>query len=252
MYDYKVRQMNVFRNGKKIYGELYLPEVENCPIVVISHGLNGTHEGSLDIADTFAENGIASYIFDYCGGANINMSDGKTTDMSVLTEARDLSVIIDEVKKIPQIDPNKLFLLGKSQGAYVSTIVACERHGEVAGLIGLYPGYGLYDLVVDEMKKYDEIPSSMDVLSVPLSDRYFKDILSFDIYEKMKRYYGNVLLIHGSEDSIIPLETAEKAAESFPHAKLIVIEGAEHGFHGPERNEVIRLALDFIKKESGL
>ena len=252
MHDYTVRQMNVFRNGKKIYGELYMPDNDNCPITIISHGLNGTHEGSLDIADEFAQNGIAAYIFDYCGGASINMSDGKTTEMSVLTEARDLSAIIDEIKKIPQIDPTKIFLLGKSQGAYVSTIVATQRNGEVAGLVGLYPGYGLYDLVMEEMKKYGEIPERMEVMSVPLSDRYFKDILSFDIYEKMKRYYGNVLLIHGSEDSIIPLYTAEKAAESFPHARLITIEGAEHGFHGPERNEVIRLALDFIKKESGL
>ena len=80
-----------------------------------------------------------------------------------------------------------------------------------------------------------------------------KVVSSLDnIYELMKRYYGNVLLIHGSADSIIPLSSAQKAQENFPHAKLIVIEGAEHGFHGPEREEVIQMAVDFIKKESGL
>ena len=92
----------------------------------------------------------------------------------------------------------------------------------------------------------------MNILNIEVSDLYFKDILSFDIYELMKRYYGNVLLIHGSADSIIPLSSAQKAQENFPHAKLIVIEGAEHGFHGPEREEVIQMAIDFIKKESGL
>ena len=252
MYDFTIRQMNIFYEGKKIYGEIYLPDKERCSAVIISHGLNGTHEGSQDIAPVFAANGIIAYIFDYSGGASCNLSDGRSTEMSVLTEARELSHIIDEIKKIPQVDPDRLFLLGKSQGCYVSTIVASQRNGEVAGLIGFYPGFGLQELISDEMKKYEQIPKRMNILNIEVSDLYFKDILSFDIYELMKRYYGNVLLIHGSADSIIPLSSAQKAQENFPHAKLIVIEGAEHGFHGPEREEVIQMAVDFIKKESGL
>ena len=41
-----------------------------------------------------AELGYASYCFDFCGGSVVKgKSDGKTTDMSVLTEVKDLEAV---------------------------------------------------------------------------------------------------------------------------------------------------------------
>ena len=88
----------------------------------------------------------------------------------------------------------------------------------------------------------------MNILWLDVSPLYIKDMLSVHIYELMRKYSGDVLLIHGTEDSVAPISYAEEAAETFPNARLVTLEGAEHGFHGPEREEVIETALQFVKQ----
>ena len=245
---YTIINKNVYRDGKKIYGELYVPETESFPLIIFSHGLGGNHTGSRDFGETLGSNGIAVYIFDFMGGSYESLSDGKTTEMSVKTEAADLSAVVDELKKDPRI--TKIFLAGKSQGAFVSTMVAADRPNEIAGLIGLYPGYSLIDAAEEEMKKYEKIPESMDILDLEVGSIYIKDLLESKIYDIMKDYPNDVLLIHGNKDKLVSLESVEKARDSFPKAEMIVLEDAEHGFHGPEREKVIEMVLDFIQKRS--
>ena len=222
--NYQIRHTDIFNNGKKIYGEFYMPEEKVFPLVIISHGLGGTHEGSKDIAERFAKQGVGVFIFDFCGGSYESRSDGKTTEMSVLTEAQDLEAVIDELKKYKGVDANNIFLLGKSQGAVVSTIVAARRPDEIKALIGLYSGYFLEDMAGEEVEKYEVLPSVMNILWLDVSPLYIKDILSVHIYDLMRKYSGDVLLIHGTEDSIAPISYAEEAAQTFPNGKLVSIE----------------------------
>ena len=54
-------------------------------------------------------------------------SDGKTTEMSVLTEVKDLEVVIDYVSTLPYVNKDKIFLMGCSQGGFVSALVTFAR-----------------------------------------------------------------------------------------------------------------------------
>ena len=243
---YNIIQKDIYRDSGKIYGEVYIPEADYFPMAIFSHGLGGVHEGSRDFAQALASNGIAVCIFDFMGGSYESKSDGKTTEMSVLTEAADLETVIDELKKDERI--TRVFLAGKSQGAFVSTIVASRRPKEIAGVIGLYPGYILAESIEEEMRKFEEIPETYELLWLKVGSRYIKDLLNTPIYEMMKEYDGDVLLIHGDKDEIVTTESVEKAANCFPNCELIVLKGAEHGFHGPERQQVIDIVLDFILK----
>ena len=243
---YNIVHRDVYRNNRKIYGELYVPDSDRFALAIFCHGLGGVHEGSRDFAEVLASNNIATYIFDFMGGSYESKSDGQTTEMSVLTEAADLEAVIDELAKDTRI--NKVFLAGKSQGAFVSTIVASRRPEQIAGLIGLYPGYILSEAVEEEMKKFDEIPETYELLWLKVGSIYIKDLLKTPIYDMMKDYDGDVLLIHGDKDEIVTLESVEKANRNFPHSKLVVLKDAKHGFHGPERSAVIEMVLEFIEE----
>ena len=59
--------------------------------------------------------------------------------MSVLTEASDLSAVLDAAKAWPFVDSDKIFLLGGSQGGLVTIITGCERQDELAGMMLMYP-----------------------------------------------------------------------------------------------------------------
>ena len=52
-------------------------------------------------AKAMAEMGYVSYCFDFCGGCVIKgKSDGSTTEMSVLTEVKDLEAVIRYAQSI--------------------------------------------------------------------------------------------------------------------------------------------------------
>ena len=245
---FKVEEQIFQRNGMKIYGKLFLPDsVSPVPLVILSHGFGGNHGGVKGYAAAFAEQGIAAYIFDFIGGGNHIKSDGKMTEMSVLTEAEDLTVILDNLKADSRFKPEQIFLLGESQGGFVSTYIAALRPDDIAGLVLLYPAFVLHDYVRRRTPDPERIPDTMKLLGKTIGRIYNKDVLSFDIYTLMPRYSGKTLIIHGTADSLVPLSYSERAVKTFPNAKLIKLDGAKHVFHGDMMQKAAEDAVKFVQ-----
>ncbi len=250
---YSITKLDFSRDGMKISGELYTPGQEGpYPLVILSHGFGATREAVRPYAAAFAENGIASYIFEFLGGGSLIQSEGKTTEMSVLTEASDLDVILNGLAGNPDIDSEKIFLCGQSQGGFVSTYTACKRPKDVAGLIALFPAYVIHDDCRQRNPDPDAMPESEEIMGMRIGRIYTKDALSFDIYDIMKEYTGKVLIIHGSEDRIEPLSYSERAVKEFSDAELVVLKGAGYIFYGEEEEKAIKLSVDFVRKECHL
>lgn len=245
---FKVEEQIFQRNGMKIYGKLFLPDsVSPVPLVILSHGFGGNHGGVKGYAAAFAEQGIAAYIFDFIGGGNHIKSDGKMTEMSVLTEAEDLTVILDNLKADSRFKPEQIFLLGESQGGFVSTYIAALRPADVAGLVLLYPAFVLHDYVRQRTPDPERMPDTMKLLGKIIGRIYNEDVLSFDIYTLMPRYSGKTLIIHGTADSLVPLSYSERAVKTFPNAKLIKLDGAKHVFYGDMMQKAAEDAVKFVQ-----
>lgn len=235
------------RDGKKIYGHLHLPKGKGpFPMVIICHGFGADLNDHEYYALMFARNGIAAYCFDFIGGGPKVKSDGKMTEMSVLSEVDDLNTVIDGIQKLPETDKENLFLMGGSQGGYVITYVADQRSDEIRGMIPLYPAYVIRDFVRNLLKNKDEIPDTFRCLGCTVSSLYAIDALSVDIYEHM-RYPGKVRIIHGTADSLVPIEYSERAVKIFKDAQLIRVRGADHGFYEKDEVLVSELAVEFVK-----
>ena len=198
-------------------------------------------------ARAFAENGIAACVFDFIGGGEGSRSEGVVRDMSVLTEAADLSVVIDSLKQREEFNPERIFLLGRSQGGFVATYVAEERPRDICALILLFPGFVISDDMREFVPDPEEIPDSLELMGATIGKLYLEDALSVDIYEKMGDYPGDVLIFHGTADSIVPLSYSERAVTTFPSAELVTIEGAGHGFSGEDDQYVTKRSVDFVK-----
>ena len=59
--DYRIIEKEIFYRDKRIYGLLYQPNKEKFPLLIISHGLGGSYQGSQDFEECFAENGIGVF-----------------------------------------------------------------------------------------------------------------------------------------------------------------------------------------------
>ena len=90
--EYAESELIIEKDGKKIYGRLYLPDRGNgrFPLVILGHGYDGSYSDNLDYGRYLSSNGIACYVFDFCGGSEDSKSSGSMEDMSVWTEIEDL------------------------------------------------------------------------------------------------------------------------------------------------------------------
>lgn len=74
------------RDGLTIRGTIYRPKGDHLPIAIVCHGFMAWQDSVKHYAAFLAEMGYVAFTFDFCGGsAMCGKSDGKTTEMSVLT-----------------------------------------------------------------------------------------------------------------------------------------------------------------------
>ena len=246
---YTVSELTLERDGLKIWGKLWLPDTDGpLPLVICAHGFGGNYEHVKAYAEAFARNGIAAFAFDFIGGGYGSRSDGTMKEMSVLTEAADLNAVLDRMKELPEINPDQVFLLGASQGGFVSSYVAGIRPDDVAGLIALYPAYVLQDNARKQTPDPENIPETISLMGITLGGIYNRDAMSFDIYDVIRNYPGKVLIIHGTVDTVVPISYSERAVEVFPDAELIRYEGANHGFFGQDLVNSENESIAFVRE----
>ena len=253
-----IREMEFTRDGKKIYGRLHLPDslssIDRYPLVILCHGFGANMSETEPYAEKFAANGIAAFAFDFIGGGPDIRSDGQMTEMSVLTEAADLHTVLDKLSRHPLIDIKHIFLMGQSQGGYVATYVAAEQvFGDtpVTGLIACYPAYVLEEDARKRAEKAENagaVPENEQIMEYTVGSIYTADALKMDIYDDMMHYTGDALILHGTDDPVVPIACSEEAVNCFPHAELIRVEGAGHGFFDADEDFCAEQAIRFVKE----
>ena len=242
------KEIYFYRDDLKIYGKMYLPEGEGpFPVVIFSHGFPGTHFWADVYAKELTNRGLAGVTFDFIGGSSESKSDGDVTEMSVLTEAQDLNVVIDSVKTMPWIDVNNLFLLGHSFGGLVSTYVAAQRPDDVKGLMVWEPSYQMSDEILKLYPQGCEIPDEIYTPS-HVGRIFIEDLQNLDIYETMGNYDKEILLLQGELSKTNELQDIyfNKAAETFPNMKWEIVDGANHTFSEKSGERALEKCIDYM------
>lgn len=247
------KQFFFYRDDIKIWGKLYLPEGEGpFPVIIMSSGFRARGTFNEGWAKQFAASGYAAAIFDFAGSAAMTQSGGNLTDLSVFSEAADLNVVLDSLAAMDKIDRENIFLFGHSFGGLVSAYVGCNRAEEVRGMILVEPSFQLKDTVMADYPDLDEIP---DVMYTPdfLGKIFFVDLYSFDIYDLLPNYAKNVLIFSAtaanSVGGLYP-EYLPRAAETFPSAELVTVDGADHQFQGAAGETMMDASLAFLARET--
>lgn len=259
--DITVSTFECKRENLTIRGTEYRPKGDNLPIAIVSHGFMATQGTVTQYVKALADIGYAAYCFDFCGGCVANgKSDGKTTDMSVLTEVKDLEAVISYTQSLPYTNADQVLLMGCSQGGFVSALTAAKLKSVVRKLILFFPALCIPDDArAGQMMfaRFDpqNIPEKISCGPMKLGRCYPADVLSMDPFAEIKPYPGQVLIVHGTDDAIVRLEYAEKAKEAYlesipegmskdERVRLEIIEKGAHGF-SKEHDE---LAISFVKE----
>lgn len=248
-YEFTTTEMKTNINGQSIYGVAYTPleAGSSLPAIILSHGYGGNYNTNAAYAKEFASLGYFAYTFDFRGGSPSSRSDGSTLDMSVFTEEEDLKAVIRMVQSLDFIDNEKIFLFGTSQGGLVSAMAAADMEEEINGIILLYPAFVMADNAKNMYSSTDEIPDSVFFMWMTVGRTYFESLLNFNPYADVVRYTKDVLILHGNNDSIVPLSYSQRAVGEYSSAQLEVINGAGHGFSGSDFITALDFSVQYIK-----
>ena len=243
--------IQVEHNGRTIHGDVFIPEEESFPLVIFSHGYNGYKDDFRDSANYMMDNGIASITFTFCGSGDRDPGGFGTTNMTLFTEKEDLSALMDYAKQIEGFN-GSLYLLGGSQGGIVSAMAAEEREADIKGMVLLFPAFCIPDnwndtnYPVDRYPTAESIPESFDFWGVELGRNFVLTLRDLDIYANMADFQKPVLILHGTNDAIVPISYSQRAAETYPNAELVTYKGEGHGFTPGTMRDVEERLLDFI------
>lgn len=241
------------REGLTIRGTEYRAGGDNLPIAILSHGFMANQETVKQYAFLLAQMGYAAFVYDFCGGCVVKgKSDGKTTDMSVLTEVKDLEAVIRYARSLPYTS-DTLVLGGASQGGLVSSLAAAKPENKVSKLILLYPAFCIPDDArAGQMMfaKFDpsDPPEIIRCGPMKLGKCYPNDVVKMDPFAEIQGYTGPVIILHGTDDKIVNISYAHRAEEAYKQAgaqvTLKIIENGAHGFS----KEHDQIALNAIKE----
>lgn len=233
------------QSGMKIQGRMYLPEERKgrLPLVIFCHGFGSNFRELMHHGEGFSEAGICCLFFDFCGGGRESLSDGTMEEMTVESECGDLETVIANIKELDYIDPERIFLQGESMGGLVTALVAARHPEDIRALVLWYPAFSIPE---DSQRRY--LTGEKEVFGIVLGKGFDEQARLIDVYGRISEYGGPVLLIHGTEDSIVPVSCSEKAVSVYADARLIRMPGAGHGYEGADSAAAREYSIAFVKE----
>lgn len=244
---FETRQLCLENEGERIYGKAYVPEGDGpFPLVILAHGLGVTHATCVDYAVALARRGVAAYCFDFRGGADGSLSGGRVSEMSVLTEINDLEVVLEAAPGWDFVDPDRVGLMGFSQGGLVASVTAARHPEAVAALVLCYPAFIIPEMIRYQYASPEDFPESYDFGWVRVGHRYGADVYDLDPYAEIAAYEAPVLLLHGDRDNVVPMMYTTRACQVYPNPEAHIIRGAGHGFEGSQFDEAMGYVFDYL------
>lgn len=138
------------------------------------------------------------------------LSEGEPSEKNLFSDALE---VFDQLKKRPDIDADKIFVIGRSLGTGVATYVSAQRRVKATVLITPFE-----NMAAVAQEKYPYIPVS------PFLKHRFNSM------EMAAAIETPMLTLIASEDEMIPPPHAEKLVKAWKGKNSsVVLEGEDHG-----------------------
>ncbi|MEI7027956.1 alpha/beta hydrolase family protein [Paenibacillus sp. y28] len=185
-------------------------EAGRFPLIVICHGFVGSRVGVdrlfVKAAREFSSQGYMVLRFDFagCGESHGDYGTGGLT--SLIEQTRH---VLDYALQKDSVDLARVILLGHSLGGAVALLTAA-RDKRVKTLALWAPvAHPFSDIVKITTKRvYEEAVSrgGADYLGYTLQPVFFESLTEYQPFQEVKKFSGDVLLVHGTADEIIPVD----------------------------------------------
>lgn len=229
-------------DGLHLVGTLVTPGSAADHAVVLVHGGGVTREEGgffTRLAAGLAEAGVASLRFDLRGHGE---SEGRQEEATLTAHLNDIGVALAQVRKVTEaVDTN---LLGASFGGGLCAYYAAKRPHKLRRLVLLNPQLNYKSRYIDQKPHWSNDYLSDDMARQLTEDGYvhhsptvkhgrafLNEVFWIRPYEVLSEIMAPSLIVHGTKDTFISVESSRAATHDFRvEQRLVEIEGAQHGF----------------------
>src|SRR5687767_2466541 len=258
-------------NGFSLAGTVTKPEnIAKPPVVILVSGSGQQDRDETvfgipvlgQVAGRLADAGFFVVRYDKRG---VGQSGGRIESTSIEAYADDVRAVVDWVRQRKDVDRNRIALVGHSEGGAVALLVGGRLKGQVRALgliaapgqtgrqISLMQQRHVLDRLKEpeaakqakvdlQMKVMDAVTTGAGWETVPPELRrqsdtaWFKSWLLFDPAEAMRRTNQPILIVHGSLDTHVPPEQANRLEamanarkiKDVPPTRKVVVPGINH------------------------
>lgn len=246
---YLSTELNI--NGRLLRGNVRMPDGKGpFPTIVFLHGFTVWKTGPQRLYEEFVreavKDGFSVIRFDFYGTGE---SDGEFYEMTIGSEMLETGVIFEWAGQQPYVDEHNIFLGGHSMGALIAVLKAPKLKpkavfGWATALTMLYQA-GLRTRTMNGPTE-----RGWDIDGLELSREFMEEAAGMDFLAMSKGYDGPVLLIHGSRDTDIPVESAYALKAMYgDNCAIDIVEGANHRFLSLEwKRYIYGRTLEFLRE----
>ena len=235
-------------DGVDLHAKLDLPEgKEKCPLVIVIHGFTGHMEERHIVAacQAMKEIGFATLRAEMYGHGQ---SGGKFEDHTLYKWVTGALAVVDYAKTLDFV--TGLYLCGHSQGGLLTMLVGGMKADDFKAIIPLSPAWMIPDgarqgTLLGQAFDPAHIPDVVESWGLRLNGNYIRVAQTLHVEDEIARFSKPVLIVQGDADEAVPLSYAQKAAELYADARLVVIPGDTHCFdyHLDQMTDAIKAFL---------
>ncbi|XP_057421331.1 uncharacterized protein LOC130715269 isoform X2 [Lotus japonicus] len=239
------------KHGEKLVGILH--DSGSKEIVILCHGFRSSKESDslVNLAGALGNARISSFRFDFSGNGE---SDGTFQYGYYWREAEDLHAVTQHFNEANRVVSA---VVGHSKGGGVVLLYASKYH-DIKTVVNISGRYDLKTGIEERLGKdfMERIRKDGFIDVKRLGSFIFRvtedslmDRLNTNMHEACLQIDKDcrVLTVHGSSDTVIPVEDALEFAKIVPNHKLHVIEGADHSYTN-HQDELASVVVNFIKE----
>jgi len=233
-FNYTIESV-IFKNSDNVNLNGWMMKPKNnqniTKTILHFHGNTGSLLGQFGAIKPLLEKGFQIFVFDYSG---FGFSEGEATRANLLTDG---IAAVDYLKTRSDVKNTKLILYGQSYGGHLSICVASKTQDKI-------------DLIVAEgsFSNHDDLSSQ----GVSKFFGFMSRIFVREIYaatDEIKKIKKPILLIHSSEDKVIPFWMGEKLFQNAKEPKrFLQLTGKHLEATTNNLDEVATAITDMLKK----